>query len=558
MKLKFKQLGSILFIASLYHASAYSRVNPADQNMINEQQKFILEQAQKQRESLKQSINIQSEDNQNIVTQSNLCFSINNILFKGVEHLSVKQQNELVSSYLGKCLNLNQIQLLVKSVNNFYISNGFITTTVYLDEQDVSTGTLIISVLEGRVADIYLDGKQPVMLKTVFPYIKGQVLNLRDIEQGLEQLNRLNSQKVSIQIIPAQQSGYSNIILESEKQRKLPILLDLGINNSGQKSTGTGQNVLNVSLENPLYLADIWHFSTSFNNDLRNKHASRSFSGQVSIPYGYWSFEYLYASNDFYYDIPLVFNTWRYKGKNHLHKIGLDRTLFRDNQSKLTFTTAYLNKNNKNTIADTKLAISSPTLNMLSVGVNYSTVLNDGYLTFNPSIIKGLHIFNTSKENYQVDGMPQSQFTKLTINSSYYKPLTSSLNYLTSIYAQWTEHNLYATERISIGGEYSVRGFKEDSLTGNQGLYWRNELNWQTTIHPVINTFMVTTALDTGWIKHQHHHIEGGNMTGVSLGFSITDNNYYKTAFSIGKPLFHPKTIHPDHWVSYFQISATF
>ncbi|WP_236044173.1 POTRA domain-containing protein [Klebsiella grimontii] len=35
-----------------------------------------------------------------------------------------------------------------------------------------------------------------------FPRAEGRVLNLRDAEQGLEQLNRLNSRPLTVDILP--------------------------------------------------------------------------------------------------------------------------------------------------------------------------------------------------------------------------------------------------------------------------------------------------------------------------------------------------------------------
>lgn len=550
----------LFFLISLLgiNACLASPLTTADHNMIQEQQKLILEEAQKQRESLKQSLNIQTETITPPSDHITLCFPINTIIFRGAEHLSTKEQTDLTKLYLDQCLSIEQIQFLVKNITNYYISKGFITSSAYVDEQDISTGILMISIIEGKIEAINLNGQSPFILKMVFPNLVGNVLNLRDIEQGLEQLNRLQSQKININILPSPKNGYSIIALDSERQKSLPVALSLGTNNSGQKSTGIGQSVIHFLVENPLHIADIWQFSTSTNNDFRHNHASRSFSGHLSVPYGYWTLDYLYSSNYFYYDIPLVFAKWHYKGKNQFQRIMVNRLLYRDSDTKLTFTSYFSRKNNENTIAGTKLAMSSPTLNMLSVGINYSTIFNQGYFTFNPVITRGLSIWDTPPDSNRLSGMPKNQFTKLVINSSYYKPLSDSTHYLTSLSAQWSEHNLYSTERISIGGEYSIRGFKENSLAGNQGLYWRNELTHRTHFNSAIKTVSLTGAIDSGWIKSKQNYIDGGNMTGISLGLALSDNNYYNTSISIGKPLFYPKIMNPDHWVSYFQLSLNF
>lgn len=96
---------------------------------------------------------------------------------------------------------------------------------------------------------------------------------------------------------------------------------------------------------------------------------------------------------------------------------------------------------------------------------------------------------------------PRSEFRKLSLSASYFYPLTPSLYYLTSAYGQTSADNLYASERISVGGQYSVRGFKEQYLTGNRGAYWRNELNWQLMTQPGLGELALIGALDSGWVQ---------------------------------------------------------
>ena len=47
---------------------------------------------------------------------------------------------------------------------------------------------------------------------------------------------------------------------------------------------------------------------------------------------------------------------------------------------------------------------------------------------------------------------------------------------------QRSEDVLYGPQRISIGGLSSVRGFKEQSLSGDSGGYWRNQLRWRRPV----------------------------------------------------------------------------
>lgn len=110
-------------------------------------------------------------------------------------------------------------------------------------------------------------------------------------------------------------------------------------------------------------------------------------------------------------------------------------------------------------------------------------------MTLNPTVSRGLRMLGATADDPERNGAPRSEFRKLGLSASYFYPLAPSLYYLTSAYGQTSADNLYAGERISIGGQYSVRGFKEQYLTGNRGAYWRNELNWQWWTLPGLGAF---------------------------------------------------------------------
>ncbi len=68
--------------------------------------------------------------------------------------------------------------------------------------RDISGGTLVIAVTEGKVEAVTLEGHEENAIRMAFPRAEGRVLNLRDAEQGLEQLNRLNSRPLTVDILP--------------------------------------------------------------------------------------------------------------------------------------------------------------------------------------------------------------------------------------------------------------------------------------------------------------------------------------------------------------------
>ena len=75
----------------------------------------------------------------------------------------------------------------------------------------------------------------------------GDILNIRDVEQGLEQMKRVSSQSVTMKLLPGTAVGTSIIEL-SIKQEK-PVHGSISIDNSGLESTGVYQGSFTASLD---------------------------------------------------------------------------------------------------------------------------------------------------------------------------------------------------------------------------------------------------------------------------------------------------------------------
>ncbi|GKW17469.1 peptide transporter [Pectobacterium carotovorum subsp. carotovorum] len=544
---------SLIFLSLSSSAFAATTISPTDRDALELQQKALLEQAKQQRLSLENSTILTIPTVSAPTAKDAVCFPIQHIAFQDADALSMKDRATIQQRYQNRCLDLATIHNVVRETTNAYLNRGFVTSQAYLQEQDLSGGTLIISVSEGKIEAIRIDGETPLAIKMAFPGLEGRILNLRDIEQGMEQLNRLPSQQVAIDIQPGKQAGSSIVYLKRTTQSR-PVTVSLSADNSGQKSTGREQLSTHFTLDNPLRLADRWWLTASRDSAFSHSYGSKALSGGMSLPYGYWTLGYQYAWNDFFQPIPIGSSAYRYEGQSNTHRLSLNRTLYRDGKQKLALDSALSRRRTENRMAGERLGISSPTVSSASIGLSYSTTLAGGYFTLNPMLSHGLRSWGATDDTKENRGLPRSEFRKFSVSSSYFYPLAPSLTFLTSLYGQTTPDNLYTSERISLGGEYSVRGFKEQTLTGNRGFYWRNEVNWQFTTLPLLGDIALTTAVDSGWIAGKTGKVDGGNMTGASIGLSAS-SRWVSQSVSLGVPLYFPDDLHPDNAVVYWQVS---
>ncbi len=182
---------------------------------------------------------------------------------------------EWLTHYAGQCAGKQGIDTLVKGLSRAILARGYITTRVLLPEQDLKTGTLKLALVPGTIRRVrFTDEKLRGTWKTAFPTRDGELLNLRDLEQGLEQMKRVSSQDVSMQIVPADVPGESDIVLDVKRGK--PWTVVASIDNSGTRATGRLQGNLSLGIDNPLGLNDIFNIGVSQDLEFGDKRTSAS------------------------------------------------------------------------------------------------------------------------------------------------------------------------------------------------------------------------------------------------------------------------------------------
>ncbi|WP_336510337.1 POTRA domain-containing protein, partial [Agrobacterium tumefaciens] len=124
-------------------------------------------------------------------TSTGPCFDISRVEIEGATRLSAATLGTLTRPFNDRCVGVADITTLLKAITDLYLDKGFVTSRAYVPPQDIAgTRLLRLVVVEGTISDIYLNG-HPVArngaFATAFPGVKGEVANIRDIEQGLDQ-----------------------------------------------------------------------------------------------------------------------------------------------------------------------------------------------------------------------------------------------------------------------------------------------------------------------------------------------------------------------------------
>ena len=139
----------------------------------------------------------------------------------------------------------------------------------------------MLTLIPGRVRAVRIsaDSDARAELSNAIPIRAGDVLNLRDLEQGLENLKRLPSVEADIRIEPGGLPGESDLVVVWKQA--FPLRFNFSANDGGSHATGKLLSTVSLSADHLLALNDL--FYVSFNHDLGGGERGRSGTARVKI-----------------------------------------------------------------------------------------------------------------------------------------------------------------------------------------------------------------------------------------------------------------------------------
>jgi hemolysin activation/secretion protein len=236
---------------------AHAAPTPGETDLIRERQDRLLEEQRRRLEELKELPGKEAKPAVPTAPADTRCFPIKDIELKGADSLSESEKSRLLKPYIGQCLGVTQLNELLKVITDHYIEKGLVTSRAYLPQQDLSGGHLKVLVVEGKLEG--LKGSEGSKLSDrelgmAFPGKTGELVNLREIEQLVDQLNRLPSNQAQMELAPGKNVGGSEVLVKNTPQK--PWRAGLSRSNDGQRSTGEQQWGTTFDWDSPLGLAD--------------------------------------------------------------------------------------------------------------------------------------------------------------------------------------------------------------------------------------------------------------------------------------------------------------
>lgn len=527
-------------------------------------------------ESQKENSNIiletKTSEISNIILNEEPCFIINEILLIGEGSDKFKQYLKKASKNVnfkkGSCLGKNSINTIYDAFYNEILKSGFITTAINLPSQNLKSKTLKFEIIPGKIDTININDKNSTKNRaSIFTSFginkKGDILNLRDIEQALEVLQNASNGNVSFKLIPSNKENYSDIKIT--KEEKLPLNLSLSFDNLGSRATGKYQGGVNLNALNLMGFNEIWYSSYSKNifkadkqsveNDTKRGKTDNIYYG-ITIPYKRFSLDFNEYRYNYDQAIPGAFGVYKYSGKSKRRNLTLNYLYHREQISKNSIFFGLWEKENRNYIEDYELDNQRKKTAGYEIGLSSQIFIENGHVVFGATYKKGTGArgaLRAPQEDYN-DGTNRFGMISVDFNfnkSSSIVPLTYDFKF----HGMWNNRPLTMQERLNIGGYYTVRGFDgEMSLIGDRGYYIRNTLEYG-----ISNNHFMYAAFDFGKVSGKSsNYMTDNTLVGYGIGLKGHFKRKVQYDLFLGFPLNKPEFFETDKNVLNFNLTYNF
>jgi hemolysin activation/secretion protein len=398
-------------------------------------------------------------------------------------------------SPIGRCLGTRGINIVMARLQRAVIARGYVTTRVLAAPQDLAAGTLTFTLIPGRIASIRgaadsgtrLEGNR-LLLPGAIPARSGDLLDLRDIEQGLENLKRVPTAEADIQIEPSAEPnarpGDSDLVIKYVQPRMFRGVLS--VDDSGTESTGRYQAGATVSADNLFGVNDLFYVNANHSIDgyvLGNPR--RGTEGQTvhySLPWGYWLLGFTGSNSRYRQAVAGLNQDYIYAGKANNAEIRLSRLIHRDQRRKTTVSIRALRRESRSFIDDTQIENQHRVIGGWEASLSHRAFVGDATLDGTFAFRQGTGAFGARRAPEEAFDEGTSRFRLATADVSLNVPFKlgeQRLRYAGLWRAQWNRTQLTPQDRFGIGGRYTVRGFDgETSLLAERGWLLRNDIGW--------------------------------------------------------------------------------
>lgn len=508
------------------------------------------------------------------------CSVIHDIEFRGPVARRFDGLRRDAAPVLNGCWGPRSLAAIVHNLTARLYSQGFITSRVSLASEPVVQGVLRLRVHAGRVRELKLvelpapaDGRarspSSLALHMALPAHEGNVLNLRDLDHGAENIQRLPGHSLVQYLVPVKTSQppsddeapMHDVVLQWQQARwwQGSVTLD----NSSARSMGRTLLSTHWGASNLLGLAEHLQLFAYGNAESPGPEArNRGLGVRISVPWGYHRFGWSGNTSSNSQRIRGTTVDFQSRSENRDSQWLWQYTAYRDHRFRVVTDLAWGHQTGRSHIEDVELAVQRRDAQQREAGVTFGWTADTMSLSATLRYIEVARRKSPDTEFFFVDEPGRARTQRFEGQWQWSLP-SPAQGWAYGF--QWTlQHTRRPTplsDPLSLGGRYSVRGFNGDqTLVAHDGLLLRQEIQAPGRVGRWGLPFATApfVALDVGRVRE--HGVGAArrlSVAGAALGVRLSHARFF-AELSVATPLHAPAAWSPPRLVPYLSVTYAF
>lgn len=461
-----------------------------------------------------------------IIPPQNYAVQIRSFQFVGNSAVTDRELTALLKDYTGRNVTVDKIYEAKKLITQLYVARGYVNSGAVLPDQDISGGVVTFQIVEGRLSNVIVDDESrfhPAYIEGRIKKYAGRPLHFPSLQLPLYFLHADPSiHRVNAELQPTDQVGYGAVSLKLEETN--PVFVSFGISNHKSPTVGDLHRYVNMELRN----LTGWNEVTSINYG--NTNGLRDYGLSFAIPVNYHDTKLILSYQDSSSTIINdIFKDLDIDSESRQVDMGFRHPLYRTYDSELALSLKLVLKRNETTLLNYPYQYTAE----LDDGISRRTILSFGQEWIKRSSKQAFTARSTfdistpwlgaTVVNHPADG----EFTSWLGQIQWLRRLPflhSQLLVKTNL--RLTDDEVPPSEKFAVGGYSTVRGYRENELTGDQGFSSSVELQMVMTNFkcpglsdgPEDGDFYLIPFFDFGKVWNKTFDIHNTDIASVGLG----------------------------------------